>query len=633
VKDRGPKPDRRRALGAVAGVASAAAAPRWAGAQDRAGGTTPLAAREPPAAPGAKVVRIVSPSETGFDPARAGDVPSIQVIAHIFEPLYGYDPLARPVRMIPRAAAALPEVSDDWRTWVVKIRPGSHFADDPVFQGRPRELTANDYVYSLKRYADPATKSPGWSSLEQMGILGLAELRKAAVEQRKPFDYDRPIEGLQALDRYTLRIQMGQPDPRWVYNLATPALTGAVAREVVEHYGKDIGAHPVGTGPFRLANWRRASRIELVKSPSYRHRVYEGTPSDDPQAQAIAQRLKGRTLPCVDRIVVDVVEEAQPRWLTFLQGDLDWMLVPAAFVPLAVPGGRLAPFLKRKGVRLETALTASMSMHYFSMDDPVVGGYTPDRVALRRAIALAYDGPSDIRLLRNGMALPAQSTLAPHTVGYEAEYRSDMSAYDPARARALLDVYGYVDRDGDGFRETPAGKPLVLRIASLSTQADRAANELWKRSLNAVGLRVEFDVSTWPELLKKTRTGSLQIWGYSWSAQSPDGGFFLSIAYGPNSGDSNDARFSWPAFDRLFEQQRRLPDGPERLALMRQAKDLLVAYMPYKVHRHDRAAWLQQPWLQHFWAHPFMRDTWQYLDTERSSAGATPLAAAPVGRT
>ena len=611
---------------------------------DTASAAAPARAPSAPSAAsasGTKTLRYAFPApESTFDPPSTNsDFYSSTLISQILEAPLTYDYLARPVRLVANTAQELPEISADGLTITLRIRPGIYFAEDPAFRGSSRldaqgrrELTAEDYVYSIKRFFDPQYASSDLYIFEGAQMAGLAELRQRALKTRKPFDYDTPVPGLRALDRYTLRIQMGQPDPRWVYNLATPALTGAVAREVVEHYGKDIGAHPVGTGPFRLANWRRASRIELVKSPSYRHRVYEGTPSDDPQAQAIAQRLKGRTLPCVDRIVVDVVEEAQPRWLTFLQGDLDWMQVPAAFVPLAVPGGRLAPFLQRKGVRLETALTASMSMHYFSMDDPVVGGYTPDRVALRRAIALAYDGPSDIRLLRNGMALPAQSTLAPHTVGYEAEYRSDMSAYDPARARALLDVYGYVDRDGDGFRETPAGKPLVLRIASLSTQADRAANELWKRSLNAVGLRVEFDVSTWPELLKKTRTGSLQIWGYSWSAQSPDGGFFLSIAYGPNSGDSNDARFSWPAFDRLFEQQRRLPDGPHRLALMRQAKDLLVAYMPYKVHRHDRAAWLQQPWLQHFWAHPFMRDTWQYLDTERSSAGAAPLAAAPVGR-
>jgi ABC-type transport system substrate-binding protein len=363
----------------------------------------------------------------------------------------------------------------------------------------------------------------------------------------------------------------------------------------VEHYGNDIGAHPVGTGPFRLAQWRRASRIVLERSTSYRQRVYEGTPADEPIAQSIAAQLQGKALPLVDRIVVDIVEEAQPRWLSFLQGDFDWMAVPATFTPLAVPGGQLAPFLRKKGVQLQTELQAVMAMHYFSMEDPVVGGYTPDKVALRRAIALAYDEPADIRLLRHGMAIPAQSTITPHTFGYEEDYRSDMSAHDPARAKALLDVYGYTDLNGDGWREMPDGKPLVLRIASLASQEDRAANELWKRSLNAVGLKVEFDVSTWPELLKKTRTGGLQIWGFRWSAGSPDGGFFLSI----------------------YEEQRRLPDGPQRLALMRQAKDLLVAYMPYKVHRHDIVPVLLQPWLRHYWLHPFMRDTWQYLDTVR----------------
>lgn len=584
---------------------------------------------EPAAAGGEKVLRYSFPApESTFDPPSTNsDFYSSTLISQILEAPLTYDYLARPVRLIPNTAAELPEISADGLTITLRIRPGIYFADDAAFKGSRRldaqgrrELTAEDYVYAIKRFFDPQYASSDLYLFEAAKMPGLAELRERALKTRKPFDYDTPVAGLRALDRYTLRIQMGEADPRWYYNLAAPALTGAVAREVVEFYGKDIGAHPVGTGPFRLASWRRASRIELVKSPSYRRRVYEGTPADEPAAQLIAQQLKGRTLPCVDRIVVDMVEEAQPRWLTFLQGGIDWMAVPAAFVPLAVPGGRLAPFLQKKGVRLQTELTASMSMHYFSMDDPVVGGYTPERVALRRAISLAYDGPSDIRLLRNGMALPAQSTLAPHTVGYEEDYRSEMSTHDPARAQALLEIYGYVDRDGDGYRELPDGRPLVLRIASLGTQADRAANELWKRSLKAVGLQVEFEVSTWPELLKKTRTGALQIWGYSWAAQSPDGGFYLSIAYGPNSGDSNDARFALPAFDRLYEQQRRLPDGPQRLALMRQAKDLLVAYMPYKVHRHEKVAWLQQPWLRHHWAHPFMRDTWQYLDTERSGA-------------
>ncbi len=572
------------------------------------------------------MLRIAFPApESTFDPPSTNsDFYSSTILSQILEAPLTYDYLARPVQLVPNTAEALPRIEEGGRRITLRIKPGIFFADDPAFKGSPRlnaqgrrELTAEDYVYAIKRFYDPRYASSDLYLFEAAKLLGLSELRQQALQQKKPFNYDAPVEGVRALDRYTLQLRMADPDPRWHFNLAMPAITGAVAREVVEHYGKDIGAHPVGTGPFRLAQWRRASRIVLERSPDYRRRVYEGQPADEPIAQAIAQQLQGRALPLVDRIEVDIVEEAQPRWLSFLQGDFDWMAVPPAFAPLAVPGGQLAPFLRKKGVQLQTHLQAVMAMHYFAMEDPVVGGYTPEKVALRRAISLAYDEPADIRLLRHGMAIPAQSTIAPHTFGYEEDYRSEMSAYDPARAKALLDIYGYLDRDGDGWRESPTGHPLVLRIASLASQEDRAANELWKRSLNAVGLKVVFEVSTWPELLKKTRTGGLQIWGFRWSAQSPDGGFYLSIAYGPNAGDANDPRFALPAFDRLYEQQRRLPDGPERMALMRQAKNLLVAYMPYKAHRHDIVATLLQPWLKHYWTHPFMRDAWQYLDSER----------------
>jgi ABC-type transport system substrate-binding protein len=597
-------------LGAVAPVGSAAAV----------GGPAPSATRAE------KVLRIafLAPESTFDPPSTNSDFYSSTILSQILEAPLTYDYLARPVQLVPNTAEALPRIEEGGRRITLRIKPGIFFADDPAFKGSPRlnaqgrrELTAEDYVYAIKRFYDPRYASSDLYLFEAAKLLGLSELRQQALQQKKPFNYDAPVEGVRALDRYTLQLRMADPDPRWHFNLAMPAITGAVAREVVEHYGKDIGAHPVGTGPFRLAQWRRASRIVLERSPDYRRRVYEGQPADEPIAQAIAQQLQGRTLPLVDRIEVDIVEEAQPRWLSFLQGDFDWMAVPPAFAPLAVPGGQLAPFLRKRGVQLQTHLQAVMAMHYFAMEDPVVGGYTAEKVALRRAISLAYDEPADIRLLRHGMAIPAQSTIAPHTFGYEEDYRSEMSVYDPARAKALLDIYGYLDRDGDGWRESPTGHPLVLRIASLASQEDRAANELWKRSLNAVGLKVVFEVSTWPELLKKTRTGGLQIWGFRWSAQSPDGGFYLSIAYGPNAGDANDPRFALPAFDRLYEQQRRLPDGPERMALMRQAKNLLVAYMPYKAHRHDIVATLLQPWLKHYWTHPFMRDAWQYLDSER----------------
>jgi ABC-type transport system substrate-binding protein len=555
--------------------------------------------------------------ETILDPPQTNtDLNTTTVLAQILEAPLGFDYLARPVRLVPITAQALPEVSADGRAFTVRIKPGIYFAADPAFKGARRELVADDYVYAIKRFYDPKYNSSDLYLFESVKLLGLTELRAKALKGRTPFDYDTEVAGARALDRYTFEVRLGESDPRFIYRLADPALCGAVAREVVEFYGDEVGAHPVGTGAFRLKAWRRGSRIELERSPQFRQVEYQGLPADEPIARAIAARLRGQPLPRVDRVIVDIVEEAQPRWLSFLNGDYHWLEVPGPYKQLAAPSGKLAPYLAKRGVTLQAQLQPDMTMNFFFMEHPLVGGYTPDKVALRRAIGLAFDGDALIRHVYGGVGIPAQSTIPPFTSGYDPAYKSEMSDYDPARARALLDLYGYVDRDGDGWREQPDGKPLTLVLSATSRQLDRWANEQWKRSLDAVGLRIEFDISTWPELLKKSRAGTLMMWGYTWVATSPDGGFFLGIAYGPNASEANDPRFALPAFDALFERQRALPDGPQREALMREAKNLLVAYMPFKVHLHNVVLDLVQPWTHGYWRHPFMRDVWRFVDTE-----------------
>jgi ABC-type transport system substrate-binding protein len=565
---------------------------------------------------GRKVLRLplVSP-ETSLDPVQTNsDLTAATVLSNILEAPLAYDYLARPARLVPATAEALPEISADGRVFTLRIAPGTFFADDPAFKGRPRELVAADFVYGIKRFYDPKYNSSDLYVFETLKLLGMAELRERALKGRRPFDYDTPVEGLRTLDRFTLRVALGVPNPRFVYTLADPSFAGAVAREVVEHYGDDIGAHPVGTGAFRLKSWRRASRIVLERSPNYRGSRYDGQPADEPLAREIAASLAGRRLPLVDEVVLDVVEEDQPRWLSFINGTYAWLALPGPYASIAAPHGELAPYLERRGVRLQKSLRPDMGMSFFFMEDPLVGGYTPDKVALRRAIGLAFDNNAYIRRVLGGQAIPAQSTIAPFTSGYDAAYKSEMSDHDPARAKALLDLYGYADRDGDGWREQPDGRPLVLRMASLADQRSRTANELWKRSMDAVGLKMQFEIASWPELLKRSRAGALMMWGYAWSATSPDGGFFLAIAYGPNKSEANDPRFELAAFDRLYERQLVLPDGPERDALMRQAKDMLVAYLPFKVHNHRIAMDLVQPGTRHYWRHPFMRDIWRFVD-------------------
>jgi len=574
----------------------------------------PALASTTSAAGAARVLRCSFPvAETGIDPAQVSDVYSRTLTANIFEGLYGYDHLARPARSVLVTAAAMPEVADDWREFTIRIQPGIFFPDDPAFKGTKRELVAQDYVYSILRFADPATKSPLFSSVQNWGLVGLDERRQQAIDSKKPFDYDTPLPGLQALDRTTLRFRLKETRPRFVESLSVGDLYGAVAREVVEFYGDKIMAHPVGTGPFRLAAWRRSSRIVLERNPSYRKVLWQAQPAaDDAEGQAVAKRLTGRTVPLVDRVEIDIIEAAQPRWLAFLNGQHDVIeRMPPEFIDIAMPGGKTAPHLARRGVRGVRTLTADVTFLYFNMDDPVVGGLAPERVALRRAIGLATDTQREIRTLRKGMAIPAQSPVMPHLTGYDPAFKSEMSAYDPARARALLDLYGWTDRNGDGWREQPDGKPLVLEIATQPDQTSRDLDELRQKNLQAIGLRVEFKPAKWPENLKAGRAGKLQIWALASLASQPDGQNIFDRYFGPQSGLQNIARFKHPELDRIYQRMSQLPDGPERLALFEQIKKLAVAYMPYKlgVHRFvadlmtDRVVGFKRPifWLN--WYH------------------------------
>ncbi|MDN3545397.1 MAG: ABC transporter substrate-binding protein [Roseateles asaccharophilus] len=575
--------------------------------------------------PASGVLRLAfKAAETGFDPARISDGYSRAVTGHIFEALYGYDHLARPVKIQPLTAAALPEISADFRTFTIRLRPGIYFAEDPAFKGRRRELVAADYVYSFKRIADPAWMSPMLPFVLTAGMIGMDELRAAALAGA-PFDYDREIEGLRALDRYTLQIRCRAPRPRLLERLASSDIFGAVAREVVETYGRDVDAHPVGTGPFRLAAWRRSSRIVLEKNPQYRERFYTGEPAaDDAEGQALLKRFAGRRLPLVERVEIAIIEEDQPRWLSFLNGELDVMAapgdgVPAAFIPHAIQHGQLAPQLQKRGIRLHRQLNADCSLYFFGMTHPVIGGLEPEKIALRRAISLGIDVERNISLLRRGQGVPAQSPIVPHTSGYDPAFKSEMSSFDPARARALLDAYGYKDRDGDGWRERPDGQPLTLEIATTPDSGARQADELWRINMHRLGLRVKFLPAKFPEHLKAARAGKLMIWGFAVQSDVPDGLAALARYNGAQAGSQNVSRFALPAFDAVYERLEALPDGPEREALFLQAKRLAVAYAPYKITAHLLSNDLTQPWVSGYRRPLFWSDWWQYVEVGQLS--------------
>jgi ABC-type transport system substrate-binding protein len=578
------------------------------------------------AAEGKKVLKVAFLSaESTIDPAKATDLYSRAVTGHIFEALYTYDHLARPAKPRPLIADGMPQVSEDFRTWTVKLKPGIYFQSDPVFKGQKREVTAQDFIYPFQRIADPANRSPLWSWIETFELLGLAEQRRAALESKKPFDYDAPIEGLKALDRYTLQFRVKEPRPRLITGLMTGSdLTGAQAREVVEHYGDDIDAHPVGTGPFRLKQWRRSSLIVLERNPDYREVHYDAEPAtDDTEGQALLARLKGRRLPMVDEVRVAIIAEAQPRWLSFVNAEVDALVgqtgaVPGEFITQAMPNGVVAPNLAKRGVVGRQQINSDVGFVYFNMEDPIVGGYTPEKVALRRAIALAYDVDTEIRTIRRGLGVPAQSNVVPHTFGYDPSFKSEMSDHDPARAKALLDMYGYKDVDGDGWRELPDGKPLVITRSTLPEQEYRLYDTLWKKNMDAIGIRTVFSVQKFAESLKQARAGKLQVWSLASSAADPDGQGAFQRFDSTQWGGQNLARFKNARLDEIYKRLSALPNGPERLGLFKEAKEIGVAYMPYKglVHRKSTDMW--HSWVIGFRRPLFWQEWWHMVDIDLS---------------
>ncbi len=574
-----------------------------------------------PSAPAKKVLRYAfEVAETSLDPAKVNDLYSRTLTPHIFEGLYKYDHLARPIKIRPLTADGMPQVSSDFRTWTVKVKPGIYFADDPAFKGKKRELVAQDYVYSFKRLADPANKSPVWSAIETDKMIGLNELRQSGLDKKQPFDYSREIDGLKALDRYTLQIKLEDPRPRYIESLANSDILGAVAREVIEFYGDKAEEHPVGTGPFKLVQWRRSSFIAFERNPDFREMLYDAEPTaDDAEGQALLARFKGRRLPMVDRVEISVVEEEQPRWLSFVNGEADLAYrVGYQFVNQAVPGGKVAPNLAKRGLRAYQVVEPASNYLIFNMDDPTVGGYTAEKVALRRAVSLGMDTANEIAYAYNGQGAVAQSVLLPFTSAFDPKFKSEFGDYDPPRAKALLDLYGYKDKDGDGWRDMPDGSPLVLNIASEADQRRRKIMEIMNKNMKALGIRTESKIAQWPENLKAARAGKLAMWSVGASADAPDAIGALARYDSREFGGQNMARFKMPEFDKLYDRLQAVPDGPERTAMFEQAQKIALAYMPYKFKLNRISTDMSYPQLLGY-RHPvFWQEFWHYVDIDDS---------------
>jgi len=559
------------------------------------------------AAEPAKVLRIAQFEIDTLDPQQYADDPSFQVVMALFEPAYEWDYLSPTPKLSPLTATAPPEITDGGRVWTIRLKQGIVFHDDPLFKGKPRELVAADYIYSYKRWLDPNLRRAGQPVLTDL-ILGARAVIEAAKKSGK-LDYDAPIEGLRVIDRYTLQIRMSEPNYPTVRDLLS--FVGAVPREVVEAAGLDIRTRAVGTGPFRLKEWKRGSRLILERNAAYREACFPA--SERKEDADLVRTMKGKRVPMVDLVEVNIVDEDITRLLLFEQGGLDFVQLRGEIATRLLANGKLKPEYVARGITRQVSVEPFLFSLYFNMKDPVVGGMSNERIALRRAIAHGLDTDTLIKVVLADQAIPASQFIPPGVGGHDPESPAK-SIYDPATAKALLDRFGYTKRDPDGFRAAPDGSRLTVVLSLRTGGVTREMQTLFKKNMDAIGLRTDFNVMPFQDMIKDLEKGKFQMYSGGFGG-SPSGYNEHSQLHSKQPQRVNVGQFANADYDRAAEAFLRSATEEEQLGAARTMYGIARTYMPQLPVYFRLESNYVQPWLSGFRPGVFS-SYWKYLDVD-----------------
>ena len=544
------------------------------------------------AADGIPTLRTTTARIRGYDPAHASDQASMLATGRIYEGLLQYAYWDRPYRVEPLLAAAMPEISDDRKTWRIRLRPGICFSDDPCFAatgGRGRELVAQDVVYSILRVADLKVGSGGYWAFRGK-IAGLDEFR-AASGGEAPTDYGRAVEGLRAVGTHELEIRLTEPYPQLPWVLAMP-YAFAVPREAVEYYGAEFVHHPVGTGPYVLASARQNYRYEYRANPKWAEtgRV-ETMPANAPTADA------GKPLPLTPRIVDSVVGDPSTAWLMFLSGKLDLVDVSRdQWDSIITPEKELRPELAAQGIELVKSPQMSITYLAFNMDDSAVG---PNK-KLRQAMSCAFDSAQWMEF-QNGRMLTPSGPVPPGVAGH-TDAKPPYS-FDLERAKRLLAEAGYPEG-----RDPATGRrlKLALELGAADNPETRQSAELIASFMERIGVVLEPSYNNWPAFLQKIERRQAQTFMVTWIGDYPDAQNFLQLFASENvSPGPNRANYRSDEFDRLYREMAALPESPAREERCRAAQAVVLEDCPWILTAHPMAFGVHRARLRNYRRHDF----------------------------
>jgi ABC-type transport system substrate-binding protein len=519
-----------------------------------------------------KTLRIPMRSDgpKGIDPIRSSTQYDNIAVSQLYECLLQYKYLKRPLELEPLLLAEMPTIAADGVTWQFKLKKGVLFHDDKCFpQGKGRELIASDVFYSWKRMADEENTPKGWWLFKDtiVGFDDFYDQENAAQE----FNYDAPVEGFKIINDHEFHVVLTKPVHRFSWILAMP-FSAIVAREAVEKYGTTFPHHPVGTGAFRLeeGGWNPGHRLFLERNPNYHDCFYP----DEAEPEDIARGLTkpaGTKLPIVDRVEYKMFVQDQPMWLNFLAKRVDYAECPAEFFDDAFVKRtqKLRPSFRDDGITSQPIVLLDFIFIGFNMEDELVGGYTPEKRALRQAISLAVDLDERNRIFYNGINVVYDGMIPPTLAGAPQTKRGPVSYRGPnlQKARKLLAKAGY-----------PAGKGLPdIDYYTSRGRNNQEQTELLTRQLSKIGVKLKPKLVDFSQLMDVVDNKKAPIFSFAWGSDYPDGENNLALFYGPNeSPGSNHFNYKNPEYDRMYQRAIVMVPSEERTKLYEKMRDIVL---------------------------------------------------------
>ena len=592
-----------------------------------------------------------------LDPTTAADSVSSNVIDVIFPSFYKYHYLKRKPLVLELGLGAEPPKRTDvnvvfaeppkidakskeegppgepktskGETWTFKIKKGLRFQDDPCFPGgRGREITADDFIFSLKRQADPRLEGGLSEILADLvpGFWQFSAKNKKIYESGGKVDYGVPITGIERdpVDPYSFSITFRHKYPQIEFQMARH-FTSPLPHEAIEKYGAEFARHPVGCGAFYLEEYRPRSRIVLRANPNRMPEYYpsEGSPGDVKLGLLSDEELglledKGKLLPLVERVQFNIIRESITAWNFFLQGYLDSSAVTQTNFEQAIGAsgaGKLSEEMSGKGIKMTHSPRMNILQFGFNMTDEQVGGYTEKHRKLRQAITLSVDSQEFIDLAALGVGTPAQTMLPPSVIGYDPSYRNPYRKPDIAKAKTLLAEAGYPN----GI-DPKTGKKFVLVWENANvTPSARQMTGIIKKQIERLGISVDTRSVPFSVITTHIRQGLFQFTDMHWTADYPDSENFYFLLNGPDvRPGQNGTAYDNPEFNRLFALLRPMSEGEERQKILTKLRDIAVEDCPQVYLSHAEDLILMQSWTKNYKPHPVSNEVYKYRRVDGS---------------